>query len=144
MAAGRRRNVRDMELAGATCSAHSAVAVDTCERCGIFLCAECINFADTSALCVNCHAMRVYTKPSGRAVAALLMGIVGLHCLWPLGVLGWVLASQERAAIDAGKAPVAGQSLTTAAKGLGILNLVVLVGVVLVAAVAFLTTKQRF
>lgn len=74
------------------------------------------------------------TKPSGRAIASLLLGIVGLHCLWPLGLVGWALASAERAAIDEGHSPAAGKSLTVAARVLGIINLVVMVCVGIAAA----------
>ena len=120
----------------AHCALHpSTVAVEVCGRCGTFLCADCLNLADDVPLCDECHRLRTRTKPSGRAIAALLLGVVGVSCfVIPTGLIGWILAVQERQAIDAGQAPPSGLGLTTAAKVMGVINLVVLLAAAMIAA----------
>lgn len=74
-----------MVPAGARCATHVEVAaVDVCQRCGRFLCGECIDLVGDDPYCADC-APRVNVPASKLAKAALLVTAVA----W----LGFVLPS---------------------------------------------------
>ena len=55
---------------GARCGAHAEVAaVDVCQRCGRFLCGDCVELLDEEVYCAECAA-RVNLPPSLLAKAA--------------------------------------------------------------------------
>ncbi|MCU0696179.1 MAG: hypothetical protein MUC96_06610 [Myxococcaceae bacterium] len=108
---------------GATCPVHVAVpAVEVCERCGRFVCGECLQFAqDGVALCTACFA-----KPHGRstrsglALALVLAGCLGCVPLTPIGIaLAWL----ELRAIERGEAAAASKAGAQWALGLGLMQL---------------------
>jgi len=68
-------------------------------------------------------AAPVMAKPesaSGKAIAALILGIVGLFCL-PTAIVAWILGTMERRAIKRGESPAAGQTMATVGMVLGII-----------------------
>ena len=71
-------------------------------------------------------------KASSKAVASLVLGIVGVICCGFLAPVAWILAAQERKAIAEGKSPTAGSGLATAGFILGIVGTVLLILVVIV------------
>lgn len=123
---------------GAVCAQHpQAQAVEICTRCGVFVCATCLQFRDNAVLCPTCHG-RFMGKASTRAVLSLVLGIIGFNCLFLPGVVGLVLAIQELGAIDRGEAPEAGRSIATGGKVIGFINLGILVLGLGAAAIAVL------
>jgi hypothetical protein len=64
---------------------------------------------------------------SGRAVAALVVGIAGLVCCHLAGPVALFLALRERSAIRAGQASVRGEGYATAGLVLGAIQTVLLV-----------------
>lgn len=122
-------------MALGNCAIHPDVpAAQTCERCGAFACASCLEVTDTEpqqTLCANCYRNYFGEKASQRAVLALVLSVVGISmfCLF-LGIPGWVLAEQELAAIDRGEAPMKGRNLALGAKWLGIITTVLTVLIV--------------
>lgn len=72
---------------------------------------------------------------SGRATAALVVGIVGIVCCQLAGPVAWYLGNAELRAIATGAAPAAGEGLAKAGKILGIVGTILLVMVL--AWVAF-------
>jgi hypothetical protein len=64
-----------------------------------------------------------YTPPppaSGKAVAALVLGLVAFFCCTPLGPVAWFLGASERAAIRAGYSSPAGDGIALAGMIIGI------------------------
>lgn len=57
---------------------------------------------------------------SGRAIAAMILGIASLFCCWPAGVVGIVLGKMEMNAIQEGRAPRAGETMAKVGFYLGI------------------------
>ncbi|MCA2979593.1 MAG: hypothetical protein INH37_15070 [Myxococcaceae bacterium] len=117
----------------ARCPAHAAVqAVEVCERCGRFVCAECLTFAqDGAALCPGCFALpRGRSSRSGLALGLVLVGWSG--CL-PLTPVGMAMAWTELKAIERGESAEASKPGAQWALGLGALQLVG--GVLIVAGV---------
>jgi hypothetical protein len=63
---------------GARCAKHPAVAaVDTCQRCGAFVCGECTNIRDEDVYCADCVKLLDRRIPS-RAPGALALTIGAL------------------------------------------------------------------
>jgi len=71
-------------------------------------------------------------KASGKAVASLVLGIIGVLCCGLLAPVAWILAAQERKAIEEGKSPAAGSGLATAGFILGIIGTVLLILVIVI------------
>ena len=108
---------------GATCPVHVAVpAVEVCERCGRFVCGDCLQFArDGMALCTACFA-----TPHGRSTrSAIALGLVlaGFVGCAPLGLVGVILAWVELRAIERGEAAAASTARLRWALGLGLAQL---------------------
>jgi hypothetical protein len=62
-----------MVPAGARCATHASVAaVDLCQRCGRFLCGECVELVGEDAYCADCAA-RVNVPASKLARAGLIV-----------------------------------------------------------------------
>lgn len=128
--------------AGASCAAHpQQPAVDTCSRCGAFVCGGCQELKDGDSYCTTCHARQFGGKASSRAVTALVLAILGLNCFPIFGIPAIILGGQELAAIDRGEAPEKGRSLAKGARILGWIEvgltvIGIIVAVVLIAELA--------
>lgn len=92
---------------------------------------------EQSVLCPSClNRSGSRGAASGRAIASLILGIVGLNCGFLPGIIGLVLALQELSAIEQGTSPAGGRNLARGGKilgyvNVGLLGLVVLIGVVI-------------
>jgi hypothetical protein len=60
-------------------------------------------------------------RGSDQAYTAVVLAVLGLHCMFPLGVVGLVLAYLEDQRINRGEAPEAGRGLVRAAKVCGVI-----------------------
>lgn len=111
--------------------------MDTCVRCGSFVCDDCVELLGEEAFCQPCYQRREVTgRPSTRATLALLFAASGLLCGAPLAIPGLVLAGLERRALRRGTAPFSSKTYVNVAWVLG------WIGVALTAllALAFLGT----
>ena len=114
--------------AGARCAKHAdAAAVDVCQRCGTFICGECVHIRAEDEFCADCALILDRPAPTrpklafGLAVAPLPLGValtlsagtvgtlVGLALLLPLIASALALILQERAARQRGQAPLTGR-----------------------------------
>lgn len=112
----------------ARCARHpEAPAVDTCQRCGAFVCGDCLELREGRGYCPDCFIRSQSGPASKRAIAAIVLGIVGLNCGFLPGVIGLLLSYRELAAIDAGEAPDTGRSLARGGRVLGWINVALLV-----------------
>ena len=68
----------------------------------------------------------VAAPASGRAVTALVLGILGLCCCGLVAPVAWYLGTVEGRAILAGQSPASGQVMATAAKILGIIGTILM------------------
>ena len=135
------------DLSQARCALHpEAQAVESCSRCGAFVCAPCLEFhLDGGVRCQQCMTRDRTEKPSTRAVVALVFGILGLQCGLLPGVVGLVLGTAELSAIEQGEAPAAGRSLARGGQILGGVSAALLALVVLgVAFYALFSGKTRW
>jgi hypothetical protein len=114
------------------CPAHQLAAVGSCTRCGRFVCEQCRRWMSEKPFCTDC-LRRLGNKPSRDAVIALLLGTIGLVTFVP-GIAAIVLAQRELKRIKAGEAPESGRDFATLARGLGIFELLVGGGVLMVKA----------
>jgi hypothetical protein len=105
---------------GAACAAHPQErAIDTCQRCGAFVCGGCQELRQGESYCESCHHRQFGGKASTRAITALVLAILGLNCGPFLGIPAVILGTQELAAIDRGEAPHKGRPLAKGAQILG-------------------------
>ena len=99
---------------GAQCAVHVGVpAVDTCSRCGNFVCADCMDVHQWETFCHGCATKLGHKGAhSPRAVAALVCGLLPLFvfCV-PAAIPAVILGHMEIAAIDRGEAPASGRNL---------------------------------
>jgi hypothetical protein len=74
-----------------------------------------------------------------RATLVLILGIVGLVCCMPAGIVAWVLGHQDLRDMNAGLMDPSGRGMTQAGKILGMISvaLAVVAGVVWMCAVGF-------
>jgi hypothetical protein len=68
---------------------------------------------------------------SNRAVIALVLGVLGLICCYPLGPAAWYLGNEELKAIQAGTVPDTNRALAQIGMILGIIGTVLLAFAVL-------------
>jgi hypothetical protein len=130
------------EVLGAVCVVHPEMrAATTCQRCGSFTCAQCLEVHEGTEYCASCWDREFGGKASGRAVGSLVLAIVGMNCLWPLGIVSVVLATQELAAIDRGESPAKGRSLAKGGLILGWID-VGLTIIAVIAAIIFAVTMM--
>lgn len=114
------------ELAGATCPQHQGVlAVDLCERCGRFVCGECVSLRADKTWCVDCAGKPA--GPSRRATAALVIAVVGFLCGTPLSLVAIVLGLIEQRAIERGDASADGLPRAKWAVRLGVAQVILFV-----------------
>src|SRR5579871_6794603 len=116
-------------LPGARCANHPAVAaVEICQRCGNFVCGDCLEIQEGQALCPPCFERKKEAGPaSARATVSVVLGALGINCGLVWGIPGLILAHQELAAIERGDSPPGGKYLAKAGKILGWIN-VALIG----------------
>jgi len=111
---------------GASCPHHAgALAVDVCERCGRFVCGECLDLRDDRTWCAECAATP--SKASARASTALLFGLLGFSCCAPFSIAAIAMGLAELRAVERGEAPAAGTPRLRWAVGLGAAQLCVVV-----------------
>lgn len=104
----------------ASCAVHrEAPALDTCSRCGAYVCEACLELYGAQPFCAGCAARVLRPGVSTRATVAL--GLSGLGLLFPpLGLVGLWLARRELREIAAGGAPLPGRPIARAARALGL------------------------
>lgn len=68
------------ERSGAVCAKHPGLsAVETCTRCGAFLCAECVEYVqDEKPVCAACAIVLRGVRTPGALKAAPFLGVMGL------------------------------------------------------------------
>lgn len=68
------------ELSGAVCAKHGGVsAVETCTRCGAFLCADCVEYVqEDKPVCAACAAVLRSARTPGALKAAPFLAVMGL------------------------------------------------------------------
>jgi len=115
--------------AGARCGTHASVAaVDVCQRCGRFLCGDCVELVREEVYCSECAArMDVPASPAAKGALAItgagylavalafglrsaLLFLVLMIVPGPSSIAGFVLAAIEWRRIKAGKAPYRGRT----------------------------------
>lgn len=132
----------DPTASSALCARHPQTpAVDTCQRCGSFVCGACLELREGKGYCPDCYSRAQSGPASTRAIAALVLGIVGLNCGFLPGIVGLVLSVRELAAIDRGEAPDTGRSLARGARVLGWINVALLV--IAVAGIIIVVVRGR-
>jgi hypothetical protein len=62
-----------------------------------------------------------------RGTLVLILGIVGLLCCMPIGIVAWVLGHQDLKDMNAGLMDPAGRGMTQAGKILGIISVILVV-----------------
>lgn len=115
-----------------TCPRDGLPSEGTCLRCGGFLCARCRRWQAEQALCVDCRE-RLGNRPSAQARTALMLATVGIGTLLP-GAVAIVLGHRELKRIARCEASDAGENHARMARGLGILEVLILAGVVVLLA----------
>jgi len=120
---------------GALCPRHDGVlAVDLCERCGAFVCGDCLVLHQGRTLCTPCSLAPL--GPSRRATASVVLAVLGWLLCPPLTLVAVSLAWAEQAAIERREASVEGQPRLRLALGFAGVQIVV-VGLLMVAFVAW-------
>jgi len=131
------------------CGNHPDVAaVDTCSRCGTFLCGDCVEYLGETVLCDACYQRLGGDQPGSRSArTAVILGGIGaalplllaayslavrgipivesafaLLISLGMGFAGFGLARSELRRIQAGRAPIRGQRLARAGLILSAVN----------------------
>ena len=77
-------------VTGARCARHPQVpAVETCGRCGTFVCPECIQLTEQTVLCPACEARE---EGPSRASASAGRILVYLSLAGLVVLLGWLVS----------------------------------------------------
>ena len=133
------------DFSNARCARHPDLqAVENCERCGAFVCADCLQLTPDGNRCVNCYERVTLEKPSSRAVMALVFAVVGINCCLLPGIIGLVLGTAELAAIERGEAPAAGKNLARGGQIIGGISAALSGLAVIGAAVFFIFMKETW
>lgn len=119
------------------CARHPAApAVDVCQRCGTFTCGDCLELSSDAVLCSDCYRRQGASRvASTKAIASLILGLLGLLCGFVPGVIGLALAYHELGRIDRGLSPGVGRGAARAGKILGWINTGLLVMLLLIGLV---------
>ena len=83
----------------------------------------------------HAHAI-VHAAPSGRSIASIVVGALGLVGLGILSPLAWLLGVHELNAIRRGVAPMAGRTLAQVGMVFGIIGTVLMAPILLLLGVA--------
>jgi hypothetical protein len=108
------------------CSRHpDKPAAEVCERCGAFICADCVNIKPNGAYCPPC-AGRFLSNFAGTwlAISSAGLGFVGLGCA-PLGPVALALGVIDLVRIAAKGTRTGGWKLDLAGIGLGLLGILI-------------------
>lgn len=133
------------DFSNARCARHPDLqAVENCERCGAFVCADCLQLTPDGNRCVNCYERVTLEKPSSRAVMALVFAVVGINCCLLPGIIGLVLGTAELAAIERGEAPAAGKNLARGGQIIGGISAALSGLAIIGAAVFFIFMKETW
>ena len=126
---------------GARCAHHvEQPAVDTCSRCGNYVCVTCMEVHSYQTYCGQCATRLGYKgQYSTRAVSALVLGLLPVMsgCV-PLGIPAIILGHMELNAIKEGTAPASGRNLALGGVILGWISVAAMIVLtfVLIAVVA--------
>lgn len=98
-------------------------AIDTCHRCGAFVCLQCVRSAVATVYCGPCLELRpaVPQKVSAHAWGVLALSCLGL-VLFPCALAGAFLGWKHLRAVRAGQAPDVERRHALAAVFLGALG----------------------
>ena len=133
------------DFSNARCARHPDLqAVENCERCGAFVCADCLQLTPDGNRCVNCYERVTLEKPSSRAGMALVFAVVGINCCLLPGIIGLVLGTAELAAIERGEAPAAGKNLARGGQIIGGISAALSGLAIIGAAVFFIFMKETW
>jgi hypothetical protein len=101
---------------GARCAHHpERAALDVCQRCGAFICFDCIRSVTAIVYCQACPARLTASRPvSGSIWVALALAWVGF-AVFPCALGGLGLAWWELHRIQTGRGPREGHRLARAA-----------------------------
>ncbi|HSO50983.1 MAG TPA: DUF4190 domain-containing protein [Acidimicrobiia bacterium] len=73
---------------------------------------------------------------SSQATTALVMGILGIVCCQPLGIVAWIMGNNELEGIRAGRRNPANEGTANAARILGMVSVALLaIGLVILALI---------
>lgn len=133
------------DFGNARCALHpDHQAVENCERCGAFVCSECVELTPEGVRCQRCYERVTKEKPSTRAVMALVFAIVGINCCLVPGIVGLVLGTAELEAIERGEAPAAGRNLARGGQIVGGVSAVLTALALIGGAVFFFVLKEKW
>jgi len=110
------------------------VSASPCRRCGVLTCVSCLALSGARGWCRTCEEYSRLGSASRRAVAAGLLGGLGLCLAFAPGVLGLVLGYAELRSIERGDTPRAGREWAKAGVVLGWMNVGMAVAAGLVSA----------
>ena len=102
---------------GAVCAIHPSVdAVETCERCGSYICANCMELEGYDAYCPECF-QKVGTKAPASAMAttAIVLAILAISGCFPLALPAAIIGHIEMNAIERGDSLPGGRNLAKGA-----------------------------
>lgn len=71
-----------------------------------------------------------------QATTVLVLGIIGILCCGPLGIVAWVMGQNEVNAIDAGRRDPAQRGTANAGRIIGIIATVLWAGFILIGLIA--------
>lgn len=110
-----------MVAEGAKCAAHPHLAaVDTCARCGSYVCSTCMEVEEWDTFCPDCYGKVGKKAPaSTAATTALVLAILAMSGCLPLAPIGAILGHVEIARIDRGESLPGGRNLAMGAIWVG-------------------------
>ena len=110
-----------MVAEGAKCAAHPLrEAVDTCARCGSYVCSGCMEVEEWDTFCPDCYARVGKKAPaSSMATTALVLAILAMSGCFPLAPIGTILGHVELAKIERGESLPGGRNLAKGAIWVG-------------------------
>jgi hypothetical protein len=103
------------------CALHPVATDRICARCGAFTCDGCLS-AD-GRICSRCFVL-TEQQISGRAYAAIALGLIGLFGVLPAAIAVPFVVRRERTAIQNGDSPRGGSDVLTSATWLAWITLV--------------------
>ncbi|MCB9597030.1 MAG: DUF4190 domain-containing protein [Sandaracinaceae bacterium] len=124
---------------GALCAAHpSAAAVDTCARCGNYVCSNCMEVEEWDTYCPDCYARVGKKAPaSSLATTALVLALLSISGCLPLALPAAILGHMELGKIERGESEPGGRNLAQGAVYVGwivtALSALLVLGILMVA-----------
>jgi hypothetical protein len=106
----------------AVCRLHASTAAAICSRCGVFVCELCRTRRLEQDYCPDC-ATRAKAAATQRAITAVVLAYCGLQFCFPIiGVIGLVMAQDERRKIADGSSTAESEGYVKWAIILGWIN----------------------